>query len=214
MLHHDTKPLFHIYPYLDAGEYRNTLLGSVVKYPDIPTEGYAPHKAGKQPRQLVPGLDPTPIQVTNTKFLTHRIRDSDISSSLDDYLDGLFESSDALVRTAARLWHMESSAEKLQKLLQQKTYSKRLIKLLQSSHSQEGYFITDIVTVFDAAVDTYKSPRTIGQGHSQTEQRGPIYYEGEMIAFLGYRLVRLEKSDGIMGKLARVFLGQGHGLTS
>ena len=79
MVHHDTKPLFHIYPYLDAGEYRNTLLGSVVKYPDIPTEGYAPYKAGKLPRQIVPGLDPRPIQVKNTKFLTHRVQDRAIT---------------------------------------------------------------------------------------------------------------------------------------
>ncbi|GJN78712.1 hypothetical protein PLIIFM63780_002221 [Purpureocillium lilacinum] len=228
MVRHDTKPLFHIYPYLDAGEYRNTLLGSVVKYPDIPTEGYAPYKAGKQPRQIIPGLDPTPIQVKNIKFLTHKIQDSDISASLDDYLTGFFANPNTIVQTAARLWHMESAAENLQKLLHKKTYTKQLINLLQNSHSQEGYFVTDIVTLFDAAEDAYRSPatmaqltidvsaqqpRTIEQCHIQTHKHGPIYYEGETIVFLGYRLVRLEKSDGIMAKLARVFLGQGHGLT-
>ncbi|GJN78773.1 hypothetical protein PLIIFM63780_002282 [Purpureocillium lilacinum] len=209
-------------------EYRNTLLGSVVKYPDIPTEGYAPYKAGKQPRQIIPGLDPTPIQVKNIKFLTHKIQDSDISASLDDYLTGFFQNPNTVVQTAARFWHMESTAENLQKLLQKKTYTKQLINLLQNSHSQEGYFVTDIVTLFDAAEDAYRSPatmaqltidvsaqqpRTIEQCHIQTHKHGPIYYEGETIVFLGYRLVRLEKSDGIMAKLARVFLGQGHGLT-
>ncbi|UNI16731.1 hypothetical protein JDV02_003142 [Purpureocillium takamizusanense] len=227
MLRHETKPLFHIYPYLDAGEYRNTLLGSVVKYPDIPTEGYAPYKAGKQPRQIIPGLDPTPIQVKNIKFLTHKIQDSDISSSLDDYLTGFFQNPNSVVRTAARLWHMESAAENLQKLLQKRTYTRQLIKLLQNSHNQEGYFVTDIVTLFDAAEDTYRSPatmaqltidvsarqpRTTGQCHVQTAEHCPVYYGGETIVFLGYRRVRLEKSDGIIAKLARLFLGQGQGL--
>lgn len=230
MPHYNTKPLFHIHPHLAANEYRKTLMGSVVRYPDNPVEKYTPSKLAKQPRDIVRGLDAMPTDVRNVRFFTHRIRDEYIAALLNEYLDTLFQSSDGEARTNARFWHMESAGEKFQQLLKHKGYSKQLFKLLQHSQGQEGYFITDIVTLVQASEDPYKSrgasKQTIGstdlpashyerisQRGVQVEKYGADIHDDETIIFLGYRRVTLEKSAGMMAKLARMFLGQKYGVT-
>ena len=102
MPHYASKPFLHVYPRLDAAEYRKKLIGSVVKYPDLPIERYMPNKASKQPRQIVSGLVPQPTHVKDLRFLTHRM-DSNASSLLDAYFEGLFQSVDAEGRTEALL---------------------------------------------------------------------------------------------------------------
>ncbi|KAH6871976.1 hypothetical protein B0T10DRAFT_499966 [Thelonectria olida] len=231
MSHRDTKPLFVIHPRLDAGEYRDKLIGSVVKYPDMPTEGYIPYKSAKQPKNMVSNLDPKPIQVRNTKFWTHRIKDTEVSSSLNDIIEGFFGGSNITRATLARLRHMDSPSKKFKELLKNKTYFKQLSSLLKSSQDQEGYFVTDIVTLVDVAEESRKSHGTgagaqalvdpslgiqvgaIAQNQVGREKWYSGYYEGETIVFLGYRRVRLEKTTSIMAELGRIFLGRAHGFT-
>lgn len=53
------EAFFHIYPHLDAAEYRNKLIGSIVKYSDLPIDGHMPYKASEQPRPNRPWLRPS-----------------------------------------------------------------------------------------------------------------------------------------------------------
>ncbi|KPM37268.1 hypothetical protein AK830_g9282 [Neonectria ditissima] len=231
---HDTKPLWLIQPRLDAGEYRDKLIGSVVKYPNLPTEKRIPYKSNKLPRELVSDLDPKPIQVRNVKFWQRRIKDARVSASINEILEGFVErakeDSSEKVATVARLWHMDSPGEKFRELLKNKQYFEELFGLLRDNHDQ-GYFITDIVTLVNLEV-TDESGRTKGAGASAKVLVDPntglrigggghakvvretgysATYDEETIVFLGYRLVRLEKVDGTRAKLGRVFLGQKHG---
>ncbi|KAF7548231.1 hypothetical protein G7Z17_g7192 [Cylindrodendrum hubeiense] len=232
---HDTKPLWLIQPRLDAGEYRDKLIGSVVKYPDLPTEKRIPYRSNKLPRELVSDLDPKPIQVRNVKFWQRRIKDARVSASINEILEGFVErakeDSSEKVATVARLWHMDSPGEKFKELLKNKQYFEELFELLRDNHDQ-GYFITDIVTLVSlevkdesgqskgvgasgkVPVDPHTGVRIGGGVHAQVvrETGYSATYDEEMIVFLGYRLVRLEKVDGKRAKLGRVFLGQKHGL--
>ncbi|KAF5127213.1 hypothetical protein E5D57_008141 [Metarhizium anisopliae] len=218
--------MFHIYPHLDAAEYRNALIGSVVKYPDLPIEGYMPYKASKQPRQIVRSLDPQPIQVKDMKFLTHRMKDACAISLLDGYLEES-QGVGAKGRTEARLWHMDSPGKKFQELLKNKAYFKQLIKLLQHCRGYEAYFITDIITLVPGASVPDKPRDDRGQeiknrlplpheldtqNHIQGMKHAPPYFEGETILFLGYSRIRLEKPSGVLAKLTRAFLGETRGI--
>lgn len=231
---HETKPLWLIQPRLDAGEYRDKLIGSVVKYPDLPTEKRIPYRSNKLPRELVSDLDPKPIQVHNVKFWQRRIKDAKVSASINEILEGFVErakeDSSEKVATVARLWHMDSPGEKFAELLKNKQYFEELFELLRSNHDQ-GYFITDVVTLVNLEVkdesgrtkgagasakipvDPNTGIRIGGGGHAQVvrETGYSATYDEETIVFLGYRLVRLVKVDSKRAKLGRVFLGQKHG---
>ncbi|PNY29836.1 Uncharacterized protein TCAP_00250 [Tolypocladium capitatum] len=233
--HHDKKPLWLIQPRLDAAEYRDKLMGSVVKYPDLPTERRIPYRSLKMPKELVPDLDPKPIQVHNVKFWSRNIKDAKVSASVNELLEAFVErarehSSDK-VATVARLWHMDSPGEKFRELLGNKQYFEELFELLRSTNDQRGYFITDMVTLVNlevsdstgsatgagAQVQVPVDPSTgirVGAGARLQVSRENGYsasYEGETIVFLGYRLVLLEKVDGARARLRRVVLGQKHG---
>ncbi|KAL7955875.1 hypothetical protein V8C34DRAFT_290187 [Trichoderma compactum] len=235
---HETKPLWLIQPRLDAGVYRDKLIGSVVKYPDLPTERHIPYRAGaKLPRDIVPDLDPKPIQVRNVKFWTRRIKDAGVSASLNEILEAFVdrarEDNSEKMATVARIWHMDSPGEKFKELLKNKEYFEELFELLRSNHDQ-GYFITDIVTLTNMEIND-STGRLSGVG---AEVKVPIpeptlnvnigaggrfqvlrekgysaYYEEETIVFLGYRLVRLEKVGGTRATLGRLFLGHKAGFT-
>lgn len=235
---HETKPLWLIQPRLDAGVYRDKLIGSVVKYPDLPTERHIPYRTGaKLPRDIVQDLDPKPIQVRNVKFWTRRIKDAGVSASLNEILEAFVdrakEDNSEKMATVARIWHMDSPGEKFKELLKNKEYFEELFELLRSNHDQ-GYFITDIVTLTNMEINDSTS-RSSGVG---AEVKVPIpeptlnvnigaggrfqvlrekgysaYYEEETIVFLGYRLVRLEKVEGTRAKLGRLFLGSKAGFT-
>ncbi|KAI5458453.1 hypothetical protein BGZ63DRAFT_426847 [Mariannaea sp. PMI_226] len=231
---HDIKPLWLIQPRLHAGEYRDKLIGSVVKYPELPTEKRIPYRHNKLPRELVSDLDPTPVQVRNVKFWQRRIKDARVSASVNEILEGFVErakqENSQNVATVARLWHMDSPGEKFKELLKNKQYFEELFELLRDNHDV-GYFITDIVTLvnLESSNETGKShgggasakipvdPNTglrVGAGGHVgvvRESGRSVTYEEETIVFLGYRLVRLEKVDGKRAKLGRVFLGQKHG---
>lgn len=229
------KPLWLISPRLSAGEYRDKLMGSVVKYPDLPIERHIPYKTQKLPREMVSDLDPMPIQVRNVKFWQRRIKDASVSASLNELLEAFIErakdESSERVATVARMWHMDSPGEKFKELLKNKQFFEELFDLLRSNHD-EGYFITDMVTLvnMETSDETARSKgagagvqvpidQTLGlvsaggsvkfqvvreKGHSAS-------FEDEIIVFLGYRKVHLEKVDGTRAKLERIFLGQKHG---
>ncbi|KAL7922150.1 hypothetical protein ACQKWADRAFT_293645 [Trichoderma austrokoningii] len=235
---HETKPLWLVQPRLDAGEYRDKLIGSVVKYPDLPTERHIPYREGnKTPRELVPSLDPKPVQVRDVKFWTRRIKDAGVSAKLNEILDAFVdrakEDSSEKMATVARVWHMDSPGEKFKQLLKNTQYFEELFDLLRDNHGQ-GYFITDIVTLTNMEISD-STGRTSGVG---AEVKVPIpepsfnlnigaggrfqvhrekgysgCYEEETIIFLGYRLVRLEKVEGTRAKLGRMFLGNKSGFT-
>ncbi|KAL6900329.1 hypothetical protein GGI43DRAFT_405153 [Trichoderma evansii] len=235
---HETKPLWLVQPRLDASEYRDKLIGSVVKYPDLPTERHIPYREGtKMPRELVPNLDPKPVQVRDVKFWTRRIKDAGVSAKLNEILDAFVdrakEDTSEKMATVARVWHMDSPGEKFKELLKKKEYFEELFDLLRDNHGQ-GYFITDIVTLTNMEISD-SSGRTSGVG---AEVKVPIpdpsfnlnvgaggrfqvhrekgysaCYEEETIIFLGYRLVRLEKVEGTRAKLGRMFLGNKSGFT-
>ncbi|KAH7116410.1 hypothetical protein EDB81DRAFT_953007 [Dactylonectria macrodidyma] len=225
MLHYHTKPLFQIRPPLDAAEYRDNLMGSVVKYPDMPTETYVSYKIEKLPKNIILKLNP-PTQVRNIEFWTHRIKETKVLSSVNEVLERFHESSNATMATTALLWHMDLPGEKFKELLKNTAYLEQLFDLLRNSKNHEGYFITDIVTLvnYEVAIESRNA-----QTNSVTEQAGlevgasiqhrvssQYWYsgcfEGELIVFLGYHRVKLKKMDGAMATLGRLFLGQNHGL--
>ncbi|KAL7795058.1 hypothetical protein V8C37DRAFT_375438 [Trichoderma ceciliae] len=234
---HETKPLWLIQPRLDAGEYRDKLIGSVVKYPDLPTEHHIPYRNAKLPRDIVPDLDPKPVQVRNVKFWTRRIKDAGVLASLNEileaFVDGAKEDTSEKMATVARIWHMDSPGEKFKELLKNKQYFEELFELLRSNHDQ-GYFITDIVTLTNMEIND-STGRSSGVGAAVKvpvpdpsfnfnvgaggrlqvvrEKGYSAYYEEETIVFLGYRLVRLEKVEGTRAKLGRMFLGHKNGFT-
>lgn len=86
-----TKPLWLIQPRLDAGEYRDKLIGSVVKYTDLPLERRIPYQTDKLPRELVPNLDPKPVQIRNVRFWTKNIQDAKVSASVNEILEAFGE---------------------------------------------------------------------------------------------------------------------------
>lgn len=235
---HETKPLWLVQPRLDAGEYRDKLIGSVVKYPDLPTERHIPYREGtKMPRELVPSLDPKPVQVRDVKFWTRRIKDAGVSAKLNEILDAFVdrakEDTSEKMATVARVWHMDSPGEKFKQLLKNTQYFEELFDLLRENHGQ-GYFITDIVTLTNMEISD-SSGRTSGVGAEikvpvpdpsfnlnvgaggrfqvHREKGYSACYEEETIIFLGYRLVRLEKVEGTRAKLGRMFLGNKSGFT-
>jgi hypothetical protein len=229
---HDTVLLKVIYPRLDAEEYRDRLIGSVVKYPDMPTERYIPSKSTEPAIQIIPTIDPKPFQIRNIGFLTQRIEDVDISSMVNDILEGFSGSSNTNAATLARVWHMDSPDKNFEKLLKNKAYFKQLFNMLRSSQDEEGYFITDILTLVDiteqylglddrySAVLASSSPslRTqiepFGKQYVVRENKCSGYAEGELVIFLGYRRVRLEKVHSFMAMVRRIFQGQGCGYTA
>jgi hypothetical protein len=68
---------------------------------------------------------------------------------VNDILEGLSGSLNANAATLARVWHMDSPDRNSEELLKNKAYFKQLFNLLRSSQDEEGYFITDIVTLVD-----------------------------------------------------------------
>lgn len=235
MAHHDNKPLWLITPRLDASEYRDKLIGSVVKYPDLPLERHIPYKSTKLPLEMVSNLDPKPVQVRNARFWNRRIKDAGVEASLNELFEFFGErakqESTERVATVARVWHMDSPGEKFKELLKNKQFFEELYDLLRSNHNV-GYFITDVVTLANMQV-TEETGHSKGAGasvqvpidqtlglisagggaHAQVsrEKGYSASYEDELIVFLGYRKVELEKVDGARAKLGRAFLGQKHG---
>lgn len=233
---HDTKPLWLVQPRLDAGEYRDKLIGSVVKYPNLPTERRIPYRHDKLPKEMVMDLDPKPVRMRNVAFWQNRMKDARVSASFNDIMNFFGERARAnnseTVATVARIWHMDSPGEKFKALLQNTQYYDELFELLRSNHGQ-GYFITDIVTVANLETTEW-TERKNGAGagakvpldpstgidigaeasfHVSHEKGSSITYDEEMIVFLGYRLIRLEKLTGARAKLRTMFKGQKYGFS-
>ncbi|KAH7113529.1 hypothetical protein EDB81DRAFT_670055 [Dactylonectria macrodidyma] len=231
MSHCPTKPLFLVHPPLDAAEYRDNLMGSVVKYPDMPTETYVPYKIEKLPKNIILQLNP-PTQVRNIKFWAHRIKDAKVLSSVNEVLERFHGSSNAAVAATALLWHMDLPGQKFKELLKNKAYLEQVVDLLRNSKNHEGYFVTDIVTLvnYEVAIESRNSetnsvtekvflnpPLGVEIGASIQHQVSSKYwysgcYEGETIVFLGYHCIKLKKMDGAMATLGRLFLGHNYGL--
>jgi hypothetical protein len=237
---HDTKPLWLIQPRLNAADYRDKLMGSVVKYADLPTEVHIPYHS-PTPREIVPDLDPKPVQVRNVKFWTRRVKDAGVSASINEVVDFFLERAKEAesenVATVARVWHMDSPGEKFKELLKNKPFFEELFKLLRSNGDQ-AYFVTDIVTLANLEVKDEQS-RSKGAGVQASIAVDPLgagtglgvnvgagvkaqvirekgysgCYEEETIVFLGYRLIRLEKVTGTRARFGRLILGQKHGFT-
>ncbi|OAA77261.1 hypothetical protein LEL_04084 [Akanthomyces lecanii RCEF 1005] len=233
---HETKPLWLVQPRLDAGEYRDKLIGSVVKYPNLPTERRIPYKTETLPREMVMDLDPKPVRMRNVAFWQNRIKDARVSASFNDIMQFFAQRARASkasnAATVARMWHMDSPGEKFKALLQNKQYYDELFELLRSNHDQ-GYFITDIVTV--ANLETTESQERSGGGgtgikvpldpslgvdvgaeasfHVAREKGSSVTYDEEMIVFLGYRLIRLEKLTGKRAKLRTMLMGPKYGFS-
>ncbi|KAM5353300.1 hypothetical protein ACJZ2D_016802 [Fusarium nematophilum] len=128
--------------------------------------------------------------------------------------------------TLARFWHMDPPDKRFKELLKNKAYFKKLFNMLKSGQDHEGFFITDIVSLVDAAKESRKSHGTgvevqalvdpssgiqagaMGQNQVMSEKGYLGYSEGETIVFLGYRRARLEKTNSIMAKLGRISLGR------
>ena len=243
MASHDKKPLWLISPRLDASQYRDRLIGSVVKYPDLPTERHIPYKKTTAlPRDIVPSLDPPPVQVRNVRFWQSRIQDVSVSATLNEILEVFGERAreDSTERTAtvARLWHMDSPGEQFKELLKDKGYFDELFELLQTAEGHQAYFVTDIVTLVNLE-ETDKTARGRGGGANvdlplglkapgvqvgfsaaagakvnvRRERGHAGTYTDEVIVFLGYRRVRLERVLGRRGWLERTFLGESRGFT-
>lgn len=234
---HETKPLWLVQPRLDAGEYRDKLIGSVVKYPNLPTERRIPYRTETLPREMVMDLDPKPVRLRNVAFWQNRIKDARVSASFNHILHYFAQSAQASsaanVATFARMWHMDSPGEKFKELLQNKQYYDELFALLRSNNDQ-GYFITDIVTVANlettertengggagAGVKVPLDPSLVGVDvgaeasfHVAREKGSSVTYDEEMIVFLGYRLIRLEKLTGKRAKLRTMFMGPKYGFS-
>ncbi|KAI9155222.1 hypothetical protein HJFPF1_07800 [Paramyrothecium foliicola] len=223
-------------PRLNAADYRDKLMGSVVKYADLPTERHIPYHP-PTPREIVPDLDPNPVQVRNVTFWTRRVKDASVSASLNEVVDFFAErareAESENVATVARVWHMDSPGEKFKELLKDKQFFEELFSLLRSNNDQ-GYFVTDIVTLANLEVKDERS-RSKGAGASASVAVDPLgagtgvlgvnvaagaraqvvrekgysgCYEEETIVFLGYRLIRLEKVDGARAKLGRLLRGE------
>ncbi|TQV92058.1 hypothetical protein V2A60_004364 [Cordyceps javanica] len=234
---HDIKPLWLVQPRLDAAEYRDKLIGSVVKYPNLPTERHIPYQTEKLPKEMVMDLDPKPVRMRNVAFWQNRIKDARVSASFNDIMQFFAQRAQANkaanVATVARMWHMDSPGEKFKALLRNKQYYDELFALLRSNHDQ-GYFVTDIVTVANlettesrergagagAGVKVPLDPSLVGVDvgaeasfHVAREKGSSVTYDEEMIVFIGYRLVRLEKLTGKRAKLRAMLLGQKHGFS-
>ncbi|KAG5993612.1 hypothetical protein E4U54_003315 [Claviceps lovelessii] len=229
------KGLWLISPRLDASEYRDKLLGSVVKYPHLPTESHIPYRSTKFPKELVPDLDPKPVQVHNVRFWERNIHDATlkatVSNIIDAFVDRAKERSSENVATIARVWHMDSPGEKFKDLLHHDQYFDELFDLLQGNHGV-GYFITDIVTFMNleetqshgsskavgVSAQVPVDPSTgisVGTGARVGIVRENGYsacYEGESIVFMGYRKIELVKVSGARAKLRRMLQGERHGL--
>ena len=236
------KPLWLIQPRLDASQYRDTLIGSVVQFPDLPTERHVPYRCGKLPRDMVPGLDPKPVQVRNLRFWQRRIRDASVSATLNDILEAFGERAreEDTERTAtvARMWHMDSPGEQFKELLKNKQYFEELFELLRSTKDSQAYFVTDVVTLVNLE-ESDQTGRTTGAGANvnlplevtapgvqlgfsagggaklqvKREEGYSAAYTEEVIVFLGYRRVVLEKVTGKRARLERMFLREKHGFT-
>ncbi|KAJ2965678.1 hypothetical protein NQ176_g10500 [Zarea fungicola] len=228
------KPLWLVQPRLDAGEYRDKLIGSVVKYPGLPTERRIPYRTETLPKEMVMDLDPKPVHMRNVAFWRNRIKDARVSASFNDIMTFFAQRAKAdgaeNIATVARIWHMDSPGEKFKELLKNKQYYDELFDLLRSNHGQ-GYFITDIVTVANLEATEWKENSNGGRAGAKVpldpstaidvgidasfyvshEKGSSMTYEEEMIVFLGYRLIRLEKLKGLRARLRAVFLGEKHG---
>ncbi|KAG5921498.1 hypothetical protein E4U42_005834 [Claviceps africana] len=229
------KGLWLICPRLDASEYRDKLMGSVIKYPDLPTERRIPYRSTKLPRELVPDLDPKPVQVHSVRFWERNIRDATlkatISNVIDAFVDGAKERTSENMATVARVWHMDSPGEKFKDLLRHPQYFDELFELLRTNNGV-GYFVTDIVTFVNleetqlhgsarAAGVSAQVPVDPGTGVRVgagarigvvREQGYSACYEGEAIVFMGYRKIELVKVTGARARLRRMLQGQKHGL--
>ncbi|EFY85130.1 hypothetical protein J3459_015895 [Metarhizium acridum] len=231
----DKKPLWLVSPRLGADEYREKLMGSVVKYPDLPTERRIPYRSSKLPKELVADLDPKPMRVYNVRFWEKNIHDASLKTTVQDiinaFVDSAKESSNDNVATVARVWHMDAPGEKFKDLLRNKQYFDELLELLQSNHGV-GYFVSDIVTLVNleetkthgtgsavgATAQVPVDPSTgirVGAGakFSVVREKGhSASYEDESIVFMGYRRIELEKVNGTRAKLRRFFQGPKHGV--
>ncbi|KAK2603806.1 hypothetical protein QQS21_004008 [Conoideocrella luteorostrata] len=229
------KGLWLVSPRLDAVTYRDKLIGSVVKYPELPIESRIPYRSPKLPKEIVEELDPNPVQVHNVQFWEKNIHDATLRATvqniIDIFVDRAKESNSQNLATIARVWHMDSPGEKFKDLLGNKDYFNELFDLLQSNHGV-GYFITDIVTFMNleetqshgsgtgagASAQVPVDPSTgisVGGGAKFNVLREKGYsacYEGESIVFMGYRKIELVKVTGARAKIRRMLQGEKHGL--
>ncbi|KZZ95524.1 hypothetical protein AAL_04755 [Moelleriella libera RCEF 2490] len=231
------KGLWLVRPRLDAVEYREKLMGSVVKYPELPTESHIPYRSAQLPRELVPDLDPKPVQVHNVQFWERNIHDTSLQATvhtiINTFVDRARESSSENVATIARVWHMDSPGEKFKDLLRSKQYFDELFALLQDNHDV-GYFVTDIVTFVNLEVVKSQGSSKGAGAHAQVpvdpslglgvnvgggaefgilhEKGYSACYEGESIVFMGYRKIELVKVTGTRAKLRRLIHGEKHGM--
>ncbi|GAO18974.1 hypothetical protein UVI_02014840 [Ustilaginoidea virens] len=230
-----SRGLWVISPRLDALEYREKLMGSVVKYPDFPIESHVPYHSPVRPKELVPDLDPRPIQVRNMHFWDKNVVDAKMKATIQSivatFVDATKENSTEAMATIARVWHMSSPGEKFKALLRDEYYFDEVFKLLQSNHGV-GYFITAIVTFVNleerqiygsstGAGGSLEGPFDSRTGFNSRceavfgiahERFHSECYQGETIVFMGYRKIELVKVKGIRAKLRRLFQGEKHGL--
>lgn len=225
-----SKPLCLISPRLDAGEYRDKLIGSVIKYPERPTDKRVPYHSKRNPRDIVADLDPKPVQVHNVEFWKRRITDDGLKATVNDIFDGFIEHARSVdsshVATVARIWHMDSPEEKFKELLKDKDYFDEVYDLLQQNGGS-AYFVSDVVSLvnLESASSSHHSngagveakvpidPSTgikIGGGVKAQVSRGQgkfMVYDEEVILFLGYRMVHLDKVDGLRARFKSSLLG-------
>ncbi|EGX88011.1 hypothetical protein CCM_09147 [Cordyceps militaris CM01] len=221
----DVKPLWLVHPRLDASTYRDRLMGSVVAYPHLPTERHIPCASARLPRDMVTNLDPKPVRLRDMAFWHARIHDAHAAASLSDALRFFAvrarASRAAHVATVARMWHMDAPADKFAALLRDPQYHAELLALLRAAPHRAGYFVTDIVTAANletrqatahgaGAGGGFTVPAGAGAEASwrlDAETGADVTYEDEMIVFVGYRLVRLEKLTGARARLRAMLRG-------
>lgn len=229
-----SKPLWLVQPCLDASVYRESLIGSIVKYPDMPSERHIPYRSKARPKDILADLDPAAVQVRNVEFWRSKIKDGHIKAAVNDIFKLMGELNNKETHsnkaTVARMWHMDSPGEKFKTLLQNKEYFEEAFELLRENHG-EGYFISDIVTFVNLEIANNKSSSKTGDISAQIpvdpstginvgggtgivvvkEDKFSASFEGELIVFVGYRRITLRKTKGFRAWLTRLFRGSYYG---
>lgn len=209
-------------------------MGSIIKFPERPTDKRVPYR-GKKPKDIVPDIDPKPVQVRNVEFWRRRITDASLEGTVNDIFSAFAQHSRSENKehggTVARIWHMDSPEEKFKDLLQDKEYFDEVFAFLQNNGGT-AYFVSDIVTLVNLEMTDVKGnshgagikaevpidPSTgikIGGGgkvHVIRETGQSLCYDEEVILFMGYRSVYLDKVDGMRARIRSTFLGSKHGL--
>lgn len=146
-----TKPLWMIEPRLEAGQHRDRVLGTLVKYPDLPRERYIPYRSTRTPRDMVPGLYSEPVQMRDVRYWQRRARDPSVLAKLGNVFSAFAKRPHRDTRqrtaTAVRMWSVDAPGDKFRELLTHKDYLDEAVELLLSTADREAYFVTDVVTL-------------------------------------------------------------------